>query len=48
MHEIRIGQHAVQFNNWQFSALFFFFLSGMGFAACAFLVLIDIVRWSIQ
>ena len=48
MHEIQIGKHAVQLNAWQFCTLFFFFLSGMGFATCAFLILIDIVRWSIQ
>lgn len=48
MHEISVGKHTVQVNNFQFCTLFFFFLSGMGFAAAAFLVLIDIVRWSIQ
>jgi hypothetical protein len=48
MHEISVGKHAVQVNNWQFSVLFFFCLSGLGFAACAFMVLLDIVRWSMQ
>jgi hypothetical protein len=45
-HEISVGNHAVKVNNWQFSVLFFFCLSGLGFAACAFMVLLDILRWS--
>jgi len=48
MHEIQIGKHAVQVNNWQFCTLFFFCVSGIGFMACAFLVLLDIIRWSMQ
>ena len=46
MHEISVGKHAIRVNNVQFCTLFFFFLSGMGFATCAFIVLLDVIRWS--
>jgi hypothetical protein len=48
MHEISVGKHTVQVNNWQFCTLFFFCVSGMGFACCAFVVLLDVIRWSMQ
>lgn len=48
MHEISVGKHAVQVNNWQFCTLFFFCVSGIGFATCAFVVLLDVIRWSMQ
>jgi hypothetical protein len=47
-HEIQVGKHAVTVNNWQFCTLFFFSLSGLGFAACAFMVVLDVIRWSMQ
>ena len=46
MHEIRLSNFAVKLNSWQFSILFFFCLSGMGFAACGFMILLDIIRWA--
>jgi hypothetical protein len=48
MHEIQVGKHTVTVNNWQFCTLFFFSLSGLGFAACAFMVVLDVIRWSMQ
>jgi hypothetical protein len=48
MHEIRVGKHAVQVSNLQFCTLFFLFLSGMGFLAAGFMVILDIIRWSLQ
>ena len=48
MHEIRVGKHAIVVNNWQFCTLFFFVLSGIGFGGCAFMVLMDVIRWSVQ
>jgi len=48
MHEIRVSNFAVQLNNWQFTFLFFLSLSGLGLLAAAFMVVVDIARWSLQ
>ncbi len=48
MHEIKIDDHAVRLNNWQFCTLFFFCLSGLGALSMTLMVAIDIIRWSLQ
>jgi len=48
MHEIQFGNHAVQLNNWQACTLLFFAFSGMGFVGAGLMVVVDIIRWSIQ
>jgi hypothetical protein len=48
MHEIKIDDHVVQLNNWQFGTLFFFCLSGLGALSMVLMVIIDIIRWSMQ
>jgi len=48
MHEISVGKHSVRVSNFQFCTLFFFFLSGMGFLAAGFMVILDVLRWSLQ
>lgn len=48
MHEIRMSNFAVKLNNWQFMVLFFFCLSGLGFAASVAMIAVDIIRWSLQ
>lgn len=48
MHEFRVGKSAIQLNNWQTTIVGFFALSGLGFFAAAFMILVDIIRWSLQ
>ena len=48
MHEIRVGNHAVQLNNWQACTVMFFSLSGLGFIGSGLMILVDMFRWSLQ
>ena len=48
MHEIRVSNFAVKLNSWQFSFLFFLTVSGLGFLAAGFMILLDILRWAYQ
>lgn len=48
VHEIRIDDHVVQLNNWQTCTLLFFAFSGLGFIGAGVMVVVDMIRWSIQ
>jgi len=48
MHEFRLGNHAIQLNNFQTCTLLFFAFSGIGFVGAGLMIIVDIIRWSIQ
>jgi len=46
MHEFRVGDFAIQLNNWQACVGLFLAMSGLGFVGSLFMVAIEIIRWS--
>jgi hypothetical protein len=48
MHEVRVGKHAIQLNNWQACTVLFFSFSGLGFIGSGLMIVVDIIRWSLQ